>query len=460
MTTYRIHVAGRHGRAGALVGNGPETALAVGSVLLAAVLGLALPVSPLLAVALVVIVGLSAVWARYGVFGIGVVLTAVLPWLVVVSDVLPRLAVTFTAAASVAVLALIAKPENDGSQTAFRLRLGMVLFFVPMIVSIGTDASGAGLIQAAKLVIFPLMVWVVTEATNRPDLLRLRTVTLWSSIAAISANFLIGMTGLANVSYYQSGDILGYAGEHTLAVLAGCVVAACLAGPITWISIPVVTVAAAATVATGVRSVLPGLALVLLLRMLYGQVRIRVILLVAMAVAAVFASGAAGVVEARFHRAEANGEFTSFSSLGSGRGGIYTVALDGWWNAGPFHWVVGTGLRSILRFEEQAFGTAFVGHSDVVEVGVQLGVVGLVGLALIWWVLIERAGSRLPLLVLASLALFNGVLEYGGVLVICLLLAVGSSGRTDPARNGEAREPHLRHGVPARGAPAMRGLSH
>jgi hypothetical protein len=67
-------------------------------------------------------------------------------------------------------------------------------------------------------------------------------------------------------------------------------------------------------------------------------------------------------------------------------------------------------------------GQAFVGHSDVVEVGVQIGLVGLVGLLLIWWSFIAGASSKLPLLVLAPFALFNGALEYVAPMVVAVLL--------------------------------------
>lgn len=101
------------------------------------------------------------------------------------------------------------------------------------------------------------------------------------------------------------------------------------------------------------------------------------------------------------------------------------TAIDSWRAASPIDWFLGTGLRSIPRLEEKELGSALVGHSDVIEVGVQLGIVGLIGLILIWWVLVARARSKTPLLVLASFALFNGALEYSAALVIAVLLTEG-----------------------------------
>ena len=269
------------------------------------------------------------------------------------------------------------------------------------------------------------MVWVVAEATNSRDLVVLRTVVFWSSFAAITFNLLLGLSGVANLRYYSSGEVLGLASAHVLALLAGCVTAASFASSISLLWSPVIAVSAIATVATGVRSTLPGLALAVTVRMFSARVRLRVMAMVALAVAGVFASGAAGVVEARFHKGERLGEFQSFANFGSGRGSIYDVALSAWWHSSPIEWIIGTGLRTILTIEQERLGVAFVGHSDAIEVGVQLGVVGLIGLLLMWWVAFLRAESRLPLLVLASFALFNGVLEYGGPLVVGLLLATG-----------------------------------
>jgi hypothetical protein len=391
----------------------------------AAVLGLAVTVSPKLAAALAGVAALSAIALAFDVLGIGIVLTATLPWLIVLSDVLPRLTLTLAAGATALAVVQIALPRGDNSRASSQLRIGIALFFAPIAISLARDGLSTGLSQAAKYVVFPLMVLAVTEGTNRSDLLRLRWVALWSSATAVSFNLALGLTGVANIHYYGTGEILGLGSEHVLALLAGCVTAATLASGVTLAWSPVVAMCAVATVATGVRSVLPGLALAGLTRMIFGHVRFRMIILVAVAIFGIFASGAAHVVEARFHRGQSLGEFRSFDAFGSGRGAIYSAALDGWRDASPIDWVTGTGLRSILRFEQERLGETFVGHSDVIEVGVQLGIVGLMGLLLMWRVLIVRANSKLPLLVLGSFALFNGVLEYSGPVVIAVLLTAG-----------------------------------
>jgi O-antigen ligase len=163
------------------------------------------------------------------------------------------------------------------------------------------------------------------------------------------------------------------------------------------------------------------------MKMLAAGFRLRTILVVAAAVAAVFISGAAHVLETRFHAGAARGEYKSFSALGSGRGEIYTIAFDRWRESSPLHWLMGTGLRSIPRFEQEALGHPLVGHSDIVQVGVELGIVGLIGFLLIWAVLVARAQVKAPLLILGSFSLFNGALEYSAPLVIALLLTVAPS---------------------------------
>jgi hypothetical protein len=201
---------------------------------------------------------------------------------------------------------------------------------------------------------------------------------------------------------------------------------------------PVSVIGTVATISTGVRSALPGLLLAVLARISRAGARGRTLVVVTVAVVAVFASGAANVVADRFIHGEQTGEFQSLSNAGSGRGEIYAAAIDGWWAASPVNWFVGTGLRTIPGLEDRTLGQPLVGHSDVVEVGVQIGLVGLVGLILMWWTLIARARSKLPLLILLPFSLFNGILEYGAPLVVALLLTVNSDGAATESDGGGA----------------------
>ena len=144
----------------------------------------------------------------------------------------------------------------------------------------------------------------------------------------------------------------------------------------------------------------------------------------------------ANVLVERYAHAQQSGQFSSFAALGSGRGELYTTAIHGWWVSSPWEWVAGTGLRSIEVMERQATGAAAVAQSDLIQVGVESGLIGLLGLILIWWTLIARARSKLPLLVLLPFSLFNGALEYGAPLVVTLLLTVNPGERTEELGSG------------------------
>ena len=153
----------------------------------------------------------------------------------------------------------------------------------------------------------------------------------------------------------------------------------------------------------------------------------RSLVVVAVAVTAVLVSGVANVAVRRYSHAQQTGQFSSFAALGSGRGELYTAAIHGWSVSSPVDWVIGTGLRSIEVIEQKATGSPAVAQNDVVQVGVEDGLIGLIGLGLIWSTLISRARSKLPLLVLLPFSLFNGALEYGAPLVVTAApLAVGA----------------------------------
>lgn len=425
-----------------LKGHGIDALAVAASVVVSLLVATALQLSLPAAFGLVVMIGVGAVVACSGLFGMTCVLAGVLPWAVVLTDVIPKLTETFTAGTTMVALLLVAAPRADGSRASTRLRLGMILFFTPVVIGLARDPGGPQFIQATKYLVFPFTVLAVTEGTNHLALARLKMVALASGAAAISVNLLMGSAGL-NHSYYHAGDIQGLGSQHDIALLAGAVTAASLGMRAVGKWAPVSAVGAIATIATGVRSTLPGLLLVALVRMFQAGARVRTLIVIGAVGVAIFASGASNIVLNRFAQDEESGQFSSFGNLGSGRGTIYVTAVDAWWASSPVNWVVGTGLRSIPAFEDQRLGQGDVGHSDVIEVGVQIGLMGLAGLVLIWWALIARARSKLPLLVLVPFALFNGALEYGAPLVVTLLLTASSE---DGDRRAEKRL--IRRGPP------------
>jgi hypothetical protein len=400
-----------------------RTIAAAGSVLASLLIAAALQVSLAAALAAIALLAAGAFVARLGSMGVALLLAGVLPWLVVFSAVEPKLTETFAAGAMVVMLLLVAAPQQDGSRASARLRLGMLLFYLPVLTGLARDPGGAQLIEAAKYIVFPFMVLVVTQATDVPALRRLSKVAFTSGIIAVAFNFLVGVTGQGH-SYYAAGDIQGFAGEHDVALLAGAVTAASLGMPtrLKWAGVS--AVGAIATIATGVRSTLPGLLLALLVKMMRAGARLRSLVAVVVVVGAVLVSGVGNVLVNRYHHGQALGQYSSFSALGSGRGGIYTNAVHGWWVSSPLDWAFGTGLRSVETLEQRATGNSSTAQSDVIQVGVEDGLIGLIGLILIWWTLIARARSKLPLLVLLPFAVFNGSLEYGAPIVVTLLLTV------------------------------------
>jgi hypothetical protein len=404
----------------------PGAVAVIGSALLAVIVADALTDSRSRAVVIVYFALALAAIARRGLLGLTQLFAATLPWLVVAGDRLPRLTETFAAGALTALVILVAVPQSDGSNRSFLLRVGIVCFYGPVLLSLAQEGYGDQFIQAAKYAVFPAIVFAVTEATNHRGIMSLAMVSLVSGTVALSANLALGVAGFGGFGSYAASRIVEYGGEHDLALLAACLTAASLAASRSLKWSPAVVVGAISTVATGVRSALPGLAVVAIARLVASGARIRTMVLVTLGVVAVFASGAAAVVEARLHAGQERGEFESFSAFGSGRGEIYATAIESWRAASPIDWFIGTGLRSIPRLEEEKLGSALVGHSDLIEVGVQLGIIGLIGLALIWWVLIARARSKAPLVVLASFALFNGALEYSAALVTAVLLTAGA----------------------------------
>lgn len=377
--------------------------------------------APIITAVVVCVVVALAVLARADSFGLAAAAAALLPWFIVTGAILPRLTATFAAGALMLLIAVVAAPALTSSTSSLFLLIGVICFYGPVLSGGLLHGHTDEFIQAAKYVVFPISVFAVTHTTNPGALTRLRTIALFSGVVAVATNLVLGLAGIATGTR-ASGEVLGYSGEHDLALLASSVAAAGLAGTVTLKRLPATAIGAVATVATGVRSTLPGIALLAIAKMSRAGTRLRTMVLVGIAVAAVFLSGAAGVLEDRFREGAARGEFSSFGALGSGRGDIYRVAVERWADSDPLSWVMGTGLRSVPRFEEEALGAPLVGHSDIVQVGVELGIVGLIGFFLIWAVLIARAPSKAPLLVLASFAVFNGALEYSAPLVVAVLL--------------------------------------
>jgi hypothetical protein len=183
---------------------------------------------------------------------------------------------------------------------------------------------------------------------------------------------------------------------------------------------------------TGVRSALFGLLAALLTFIGKSDAKLRAALVLLVIAAVAFATGALDVLT---HRIATQGsEFSSLSTAGSGRGEIWTAALRGWEHAGPWAWALGTGLRSIPAFELKELGVELIGHSDVVEVLVQFGVVGFAGFLGIWLGLLRSPSNSIILVPILAFGAVNGSLEYVSSLTIGLVLAAcfAAQRRADP----------------------------
>jgi len=348
---------------------------------------------------------------------------AVLPWMVLFDDLIPPLLRTFTAAAAaVLLLAATGPPAVRGVAAPVGAVLFSLILLGQSIYAPGTEE----LIQAAKDIVFPVMVLCILSPRGREVLHGQRKLLVGSGIAAMVVHLAIVAVGLGSVgTYYGIGERLGFAPAipHELA-LVGVIVAAAGVTVARRVSTQVLFFAAGAVPAalTGVRSALLSVALILVLILLQNRFSLRTMAAIAGIVVVALASGAADTITARFDRqsVELSG---GVQSLGSGRGTIWTAAVSQWSDDGPLAWTFGSGLRAVNTFELAELGVEFVGHSDLVEILVDFGVVGLLAWLLLWFALLREGLGRLVLVPVLVYALVNGAIEYVGPLAFGLALA-------------------------------------
>jgi hypothetical protein len=405
-------------------------ALALGA---AACVGFLLTRSALLA--LVIVVGCVVVGVAALVESLTLVKAALaaLPWFVVFADFMPPLVKTFTSAGAVLATLLLVSPVRVTNPT---LKTGVFFFLAALLVATLTATAGNQFIQSAKYLLFPAMAVAVISERGPLLLPTTRRVLLTSGTLAVSVHVVIIALGLGAIgTKYGAGERLGfvsYSGANNLALLSMIVATAGLAGAerhgARFVYVCLGTVPA---VATGVRSAFVAAVAVMVVFLMKSRLNFRSMALTGGVVVVLLASGVLGVAEKRYRTDQTKSEFSSLSTAGSGRGAIWTSSFGHWEGAGPAGWAWGTGLRSIERFELQRTGNAVVGHSDVIEVGVQLGILGFVGWVLIWLSLFRARLSSLVLIPIAVYAIFNGVIEYVDSLVFGLALAAACAG--DPS---------------------------
>jgi hypothetical protein len=400
--------------------------------------------SPVVACGLAGAVLTLAGCARGGLRFIAVVFGGALPWLVVFNDVVPRLTATFAAAAATAaVFLLVDGPVRRSNLLVFS---GASLLLSSVAVNAVQHPGTLGLIQAGKYLIFPALVVAVCKPAAFDSLRSLRRPFLASLLAAMCVHLAVSFTTLgATGSYYGAGERLGLAAgsPHQLALIAvSGGVAGFLAANRWRVRVLCLLLGTVPALLTGVRAALLAIAVVLIMLILGSRLSLmRKVVLVAL-VAALGTTGAFTAFKERVAKSTQDSEFASVATAGSGRGGLWETAVGAYLDAGPAEWAFGTGLRSLIRLEQERGGVAAVGHSDVIEVGVQLGAVGLLGWLLLWIGLLRTKCDPLILVPLLIYALVGGAMELTPAVTLVLVLALVCRG-TPPARAAASSpEPH------------------
>lgn len=395
--------------------------LAGAAALLAALLGVLIARMPLLAGIVLIALGLSVAVMRYGAVGAVVPAFAALPWLVVLEGKIPHAAGTAVAAVAVGALLFYVAPLTYRSPL---VPASAAVFLAIVLVHAVYVTDGEQAIQAAKYAVFAATVLAVGSDRARELLPPLKTPVLASCLLAMVFHLGVIAAGAgASSTYYEVGEKLGFAadGPHALALMGMIVAAAGLTVERTWMQLSFFALGALPVALTGVRSALLGLVVILVIYVIQSPNRRRALLVLGSVVAIGLAAGGLDVLSARFSAHP--DEFSSVATAGSGRGEIWRIAFDAWGAAGPSAWAFGTGLRSILEFELAALGTELVGHSDIVEVLVQLGVVGFAAWLALWLGLLRAHLRAIVLLPILTFAMVNGSLEYVAPLAAGLFLA-------------------------------------
>jgi len=320
--------------------------------------------SPVAAGLLIGAFGVGIAVARLGVFAAAAAAFALLPWLVIFEGVLPGQLGTLAASGGAAALVVVVWPLE------FESKLLPVACFFFMAVATGHLCFATAqdeYIQWAKEVVFAVMALATTSVRGQQLMPRFKVPVFGSCIAAMVVHGAIIGAGLGAIgTYYDAGERLGFTGEgpHPLALMTMVIAVAGLCVNKNAWKIVLFALGAVPSALTGVRSALLGLAVGLFTFIFKSDVKLRAFVVLGLIAVVAYATGALDVVTSRF--ADNAKEFSSLSSAGSGRGEIWTIALNAWNAAGPVAWVFGTGLRSIPKFELAEMGKELIGHSDIV----------------------------------------------------------------------------------------------
>jgi hypothetical protein len=406
-------------RSGSVAISAAAYVLAVG---LAVATGALVVRSPAAGAALVASVGIGAAAFRLTRLGVVQVLLGLLPWLVIFDGLLPSLVRTFvTTAAAIALLALC-------MPLRFRSGLGPLAagLFVAVVLGHAIFATeSAQYTQVAKYMIFPAVSLAVLSDRGQEMLPHARNLVLGSCLAALTVHLGIIAAGLGQTgTKYEIGEKLGF-GRGIVHEMTLTFVVVAAAGLVSSRRLPVqlafFALGVVPALLTGVRSALLALVVVILIYSIRARFDRRAVTIIVVLILVAFASGGAKIVAERFAK-ESKSE-TSLATAGSERGAIWTTAVTPWWNAGPPQWLFGTGLGSVEAAEIRELGKPFFGHSDLIEVGVTFGLIGIFAWGLLWFALLRSPLESIVLVPLIVYALVNGSMLYVAPLTLGLVFS-------------------------------------
>jgi hypothetical protein len=390
---------------------------------------------------------LAAVATRVSLLGAVKFMLALLPWMLVFDTFTPPLARTFATAAAVGGVLVLSSPLR------YRSMLGPVsaAVFAALILGHATLATdGDQLAKLAKFLIFPAAVAAVLSERGRAILPQVRNVVVASGLAALTVHLVVITAGLGSRGYrYGVGEEIGFGPEipHELALLAVVMAAAGLT--MSERVLPRAALFALGVVPallTGVRSALVGIALILIVMLYQSRLSGRSLAIVALVAAVALGTGAQAAVTERLSADVEAG--ATVEGLSNQRTAIWEAAVGSWWAPGPGTWLAGTGPDSIPVALDRELGAALVGHSDIVEVLVELGIFALVAWLLMWLALFRGGLNPILLIPVAVYAVVNGAIGYVAPLALALVLSaacrvpeqrgrVGRAGASAPPRSAE-----------------------
>jgi hypothetical protein len=392
---------------------------------------------PIAGISLAAALVLFAAATRISLLGAVQFLLALLPWMLVFDAFIPPLTRTFvTAAAAAGVLAL-------SVPLRYRRVLGPVSAAVLAAIILAHAAGatdGEAFSKLAKFLIFPLLAAAVLSRGGQAVLPQVRNVVVASGLAALTVHLVIVTAGLGERGYrYGVGEKIGFGPEipHELALLAVVMAAAGLSMTDRVLQrAALFALGVLPALLTGVRSALVGIALILVVMLYQSRLSGRSLAVVALVAAVALGTGAQAALTERLS-ADVEGGAT-LTGVSNERSDIWAAALGSWWDPGPGTWLVGTGPATIPDVVQRELGAPLIGHSDIVEILVELGAIALVAWLLLWIALFRGGLNPMLLIPVAVYAVVNGAIGYTAPMALALVL---SAACRSPERTKRGRQP-------------------